>query len=138
MSNIARTALRTAVNSPVAYEAGSDARPDLDKEEILDSLPRTRPLLTEGHDVHVVINEHRTGEILSEEFRHLASVPTRHDRWRDGTSSQELNRTGHAYADTKYAVMANLLLTQKIAYDRQGLRKGEFRAKLYVECFLAQ
>lgn len=51
--------------------------------------------LAEGHQVHVVVDEHRAAELLADRVPHREPVPARHDRRDDRHAVAEADRPGH-------------------------------------------
>ena len=77
-----------------------DAGPDLHEQQVIDGRPPARPVLAEGHHVHVVVHQHgNAGEPLAEVRRDRHSVPARHDRRADHPTGGELDGAGQADAD---------------------------------------
>ncbi len=87
-----------AVDVPVGHDAAADSRADLDQEQVLGLAPM-HPMLAAGHDVDVVVDEHRRGVAALEPLRDREVVPARHDRRVDGPPAGELDRAGDADAD---------------------------------------
>ena len=57
VADVAGGALGAAVDGAAGDDAAADAGADLDVEQVLDLAP-VGPVLAEGHDVHVVVDEH--------------------------------------------------------------------------------
>src|SRR4051812_49779747 len=51
-------ALRPAMDAPVGDDPAPDAGADLHEQQVIAVAP-VRPVLAQGHDVHVVVDEHR-------------------------------------------------------------------------------
>ena len=89
---------RTSVDVPVGHDPAADARADLHEEEVGGMAP-VNPVLAAGHDVHVVVHEHRGAVVLREPRRDVEAVPPGHDRGIDRPPGVELHRARHADAD---------------------------------------
>src|SRR5688572_19219254 len=84
VADVARRAVRAAVDLAPGDDAAADAGADLDVEEVRDVAP-VGPVLAEGHDVDVVVDEDRQrAEAVGEPARDGEPVPAGHDRRADG------------------------------------------------------
>ena len=60
------------------------------------------PVLAAGHDVHVVVDEHRRAVVVREPLRDVEAVPAGHDRRVDRPPGVELDRARDADADAAH------------------------------------
>ncbi len=80
VADVARGALGAAVDPAVRHDPAADAGADLDVEQVLDVAP-VGPVLAQGHDVDVVVDEdRRAGVALGEPVGDREAVPAGHDR----------------------------------------------------------
>lgn len=98
VSDVAGDALGAALQEAARDDARADAGRDLHEHEVFDLRPGECSL-AEGHDVHVVVDEHGHLEVLLHPAGHVEAIPAGHDRRVDGAPGGVLDRTGHADAD---------------------------------------
>ena len=98
VSDVPGSALGAAVEPASEDQPRADAGPDLDEEEIVRWLC-CDPVLTHGHDVDVVVDQHRHVISLHEAVPDRVTIPTGHDRWGHRSSGGELDRPRHTDAD---------------------------------------
>ena len=98
MADVARRALRAAVDQPPADDPAADAGADLDEQQVVGVAP-VRPVLAERHDVDVVVDQHRRVVAAREPVRDREAVPARHDRRLDRLAAVKATGAGHADAD---------------------------------------
>src|SRR4029453_2870439 len=72
-----------AVELAAQDQAGADARPDVQVDEVLDPFAETEPLLAERRKVHVVLERNLRPELLLDGLGETAPPPTR-ERVREG------------------------------------------------------
>ena len=98
VADVARRTVGTAMDVATGDDPAADAGADLHEHQERLVAP-VRPVLAEGHDVHVVVDERRYAEALGEPSADGVEVPAGHDRRRDRASGGELDRPGQADAD---------------------------------------
>jgi hypothetical protein len=99
VTDVAGDALGATLQEP----AGDDARPDpggdLDEDQVLDLRPGVGAL-AEGHDVHVVVDEHGHLQVLLHPPGNVEAIPARHDRRVDRLPAGVLYRAREPDADS--------------------------------------
>jgi hypothetical protein len=103
VADVAGRALRAAVDRALGDDPAADAGADLDEQEVALRAP-VRPVLADGHDVHVVVDEDRHVEAPREAAGDRVAVPAGHDRRVDGPAGGELDRARNADADAPHLV----------------------------------
>ena len=98
MPEVARRALRAALQRAVHDQAGTDAGTDLDEQHVRHVGPGTA-MLAERHQVGVLVDDDRARVVGSEEVGHAVAVPTGHDRRTDDAAFGEFDRPRHTDAD---------------------------------------
>src|SRR5699024_8005050 len=84
---------RAAVHAAFADQAAADARGHLDEQQVVGIGP-VAEVLTERHDVDVVIDERDDAEAFGEEALDVEAVPAGHDRWVDRSAGGVFDRSG--------------------------------------------
>src|SRR4029453_1622533 len=77
VADVARRALRAAVNPPVDDDACADPGADLDEDEVVDAATASSGELAERHHVDVVVDPDR-GAAGGEAPAHVVAVPAGH------------------------------------------------------------
>ena len=91
VADVAGGALGAAVDAAVGDHAAADAGADLDEQQVVGVAP-ARPVLAEGHDVHVVVDQHGRAVALAQVGGDAVAVPAGHDRRRHRRAGDELDR----------------------------------------------
>ena len=103
VADVARRALGAAVDLPPGHDPAADARADLDEQQVVGVAP-VREVLAQGHDVHVVVDQHRRRVAVREPVRDREAVPAGHDRRVDRLPRRERDRAGDADADAAHVL----------------------------------
>ena len=104
VADVARRALGAAVDPALGDDPAADAGADLDEEQVVVGAPGL-VVLAQRHDVHVVVDERRRAEVVSEPTTDAIAVPAGHDRRRDRGARGELDRAGDADARAAHVVV---------------------------------
>ena len=91
-------AVGAALELAAADDAGADSRGDLDEEEVVVFRP-VGGLLAQGHDVDVVVHQHRDRQRALDVPDDVEPVPAGHDRRLHRHPGGMLHRAGQADAD---------------------------------------
>src|SRR4051812_10105825 len=113
VADVAGGALGAAVDVAVGDDAAADAGADLDEEQVLDVAP-VRPVLAEGHDIDVVVDEYGRVVVGGEPAWDRVAVPAGHDRRRHRLPARERDRPRNADADAAHVARAAADVLEKI------------------------
>ena len=98
VAEVAGGALGAPVQPPAADDSGADAGRDLDEDEVL-HVGVDGGVLAQGHQVDVVVDEHRPAEGGPDVPGHVVVVPTGHDRRQHRSPGRVLDGAGQTDAD---------------------------------------
>ena len=112
MPDVSGGPVRAAVDGAVHDDTATDARPDLDEEQMVHLGP-LHPVLTQRHDVHVVVYENRDVVAVGEPLGNRVCIPTGHDRRITRAPGRVLNGAGDADADAAHVVIVAAGLSQQ-------------------------
>ena len=124
VADVAGRAVGPAVHVPAGDDARPDAGADLDEQQERLVAP-VHPVLADGHDVHVVVDQRRHAEVLRQPLAHRVVVPARHDRRVHGPAGDVLDRARQADADAAERAEVAAGLAQQLL-DRR-LEPGQQR-----------
>jgi hypothetical protein len=101
VADISGRALGAAVDPAVHDDAGADAGAYLHEDEIVRVRRDSAVPLSQGHDVHVIVQKDRAGEAFRQKGGHRVAVPAGHDRRIHRNSAREIDRPRYAEADAE-------------------------------------
>ena len=127
MAEVSGRAVGTALELAAADDAGADSRGDLDEEEIVVFRPVGGPL-PKGHDVDVVVHQHRDRQRALDVPDDVESVPAGHDRRLHRHPGGMFHRAGQADADAGEVFLAAAGLVQQVGALRQHAVQHGLRA----------
>src|SRR5690606_778568 len=95
-------------------DAAADTGGGLDEQQVLRVGPGGE-VLAEGHDVDVVVHQHRHGDAAADVLGDVEAVPAGHDRRVDRASGGVLDRAGEADADAQEVGLGPPRLVEELA-----------------------
>ena len=98
VADVAGGALGAAVDAAVDDDPAADPGGDLDEQQVVDLAP-VGPVLAEGHDVDVVVDQHRDAVAVGEALGDRVAVPAGHDRRVARPAGRVLDRARDADPD---------------------------------------
>ena len=112
VADVAGGALGAAVDAAADDDPAADPGTDLDEQQVLDLRP-VRPVLAEGHDVDVVVDQHRDAVAVGEALRDRVAVPAGHDRRVPWAAGHVLDRPRDADPDPPHVLVVAADLAQQ-------------------------
>ena len=134
MSHIAGRAICPAVHLAVAHDAAANASTDLDHQEVFNIALQT-PLLAQRHQVHIVVDEHRSSEFLAQIVLDGKAVPLGHQRRVNQLPADKIHRARHTNTNANDLFARISALLEQLSHQHPNTRQHNAGAAAHIRGF---